>query len=181
MGDWKENMGLSEDTDVVKIYTNSQIKEEWKREADAHNRSLSRHLFILIQEARFLQQEGELSFSDPPRDPDDSVQVETRNLADLNEEVEELSSQVEKQQEMIERLEGSLPKDDGGDGFDRGLVRDILGGKGQDIGELSEALLEHPEFHSWLADELENTLYSLGANGEARYCQGHGWKLIEDG
>lgn len=29
MDDWRENLGLADDTDVVKIYTKSDINEEW--------------------------------------------------------------------------------------------------------------------------------------------------------
>ena len=180
MGDWKENMGLSDDTDVVKIYTNTQVKQEWKEEADAHNRSLSRHLFVIIQEARYLQQEGELSFPDPPREPDKSIEVETESLSELTDEIEELGSQLEEQQELIDRLEEAVSRDGSGDSFDRRLMRDVLDDEGKEFEQLTEGLLEHLEFQSWLENEVENKLYSLGADGEVRFELGQGWKIRKD-
>lgn len=162
MGDWKENIGLSDNTDVVKIYTNSQAKEEWKAEAEAHGRSLSRHLYVIIKEAQYLQQEGELSFFDPPREPDETIEIRAEGLAELKNGTEEATSRISEQQDLIEELEKSVSADKSMNSFDRGLMRKVLEKDDTTLEELSEELLQRPGFRSWLESELERLLYRLG-------------------
>ena len=59
MTGWKENMGMSQDTGLVKIYAPMSHKETWQQEADEKNyESTSKYLHELIQEARAIREEG---------------------------------------------------------------------------------------------------------------------------
>ena len=168
MSDWRTNLGLADDTDVVKIYTKSDIKEEWKQEADLHNRSLSRHLYLIIQEARWLQEQGELTFSEPSeRRMTGDLREDDDYFRELEEQVRELTSLLQNQgggsdEESVEVVEAEW-------------VRDVVE-EGQEVAGLLVSLLEHLGFRSQVEEALEKKLYELGAEGEVVYRQEQGWK-----
>jgi hypothetical protein len=169
MSDWKENLGLADDTDVAKIYTKSDIKEEWKREAELHDRSLSRHLFLIIQEARWLQKEGELTFSEPSeRRMKGNLREEDDYFRELEEQVRELTSLLQDQSDGSEK--------EAGDVVEAEWVRDLVDSEGRELDGLLDSLLEHPGFRSQIKKELEKKLYELGAEEEVVYRRRQGWK-----
>ncbi|MFU8869210.1 hypothetical protein, partial [Natronococcus sp.] len=68
---------------LVKLYPPREHKNQWQKEAEEHETSASKYLQELIQEARFLRQQGQLKIGD------------RRQVEQLRDEVDQLEQQLE--------------------------------------------------------------------------------------
>lgn len=173
MGDWKDQTGLSESTDVAKIYVREDIKQEWKDEAEEYNRSLSKHLFYLIREARLLRNEGIMNPT-LSVELDEDVDVESPGVGELEEKISELERRV---QELKEENRSQSPENTRL--MDIGLAQQVLTEKCSPLDDLVDVHIEYPEFRNRVRSDLKKSLFRLGAEGEADYVRGHGWRLEE--
>lgn len=169
MTGWKSSAGYSDDTALVKLYPPQNHKEAWREEAEERGTSMSQYCQELIQEARFLRDEGQLEIGD------------RRRVEKLQEEIEELEEQLEtladtgvnESRTDIRVNEPSLLKPD--------LVEEVLADDHQPRDELLHQLLDHPEFRQYVQRELEILLYELGNDGRAAFRRGWGWKQVGSG
>jgi len=160
MTDGQSSSGLADDTALVKIYPPQRHKEEWQEEAEERDWSTSRYCQELIQEARFLRDEGQLKLGD------------RRKVVELKERIDELEAKQANRTE-VEPDRASL--------LSRELVRTVLTDHYQGFDAVLESLLESDEFQRLVRRELESALYSLGEQGDAVFRRGKGWKLINRG
>ena len=90
MTGWKENMGMSQDTGLVKIYAPMSHKETWQQEANEKNyKSTSKYLHELIQEARAIREEGFLA----PQGSDQEVQRLKQKIEELEDRLAQTKQQ----------------------------------------------------------------------------------------
>lgn len=68
---------------LVKLYPPQEHKNQWQKEAEEHGTSASKYLQELIQEARFLRQQGKLKIGD------------RRQVEKLRDEIDQLEQQLE--------------------------------------------------------------------------------------
>lgn len=158
MTDEQSSISLSDDTGLVKLYPPKKHKNQWYEEAEERGTSASKYLQELIQEARFLRQQGQLKIGD------------RRQVDQLKDKIEHLENQLENatsttnarvdQQELVTKEE----------------TRDILTGQYTPIDRLLGRLLQDEEFRRKIRLELETQLYALGDQSEAAYRRGQGWK-----
>lgn len=162
MTGWKSSSGLSDETALVKLYPSENHKETWREEAEERDTSLSRYLQELVQEARYLREQGRLKLGD------------RRKVEELQEEVEELERQLENQ--STQQVASESP-----DLVDEELVTDVLSENYQSLDQLLQELVTHPEFQRQVRLDLETVLYSLGDDAEAVFRRGKGWKTNSGG
>jgi len=159
MNDWRTSNGLADTTDKVQVYTAQTLKQTWKEEAEELDLSVSSYVEQLVQEARFLREQGQLKLGDRRR-----VEV-------LQKEIEELERQLEN---------GTT---DSGSSEKARLVNSkqvehALTTQFQSFDEIVDSLLEQEEFRNRLRREVEAELYRQGESAQAMYRRGHGWKRI---
>jgi hypothetical protein len=79
---WKQDIGLSEDMELVKSYVPQQVKEAWKEEAKRQGVSLSKYVAAKVEQARATQA--------------------VSNNGSGNEEVEQLQQMIAELEEKLE-------------------------------------------------------------------------------
>jgi IMP dehydrogenase/GMP reductase len=158
MTGWKENMGMSQDTGLVKIYVPMSHKETWQEEADEKNyKSTSKYLHELIQEARAIRDEGFLA----PQRSDQEVQR-------LKKKIEELEDRLA---EAKQQNRDSISIDDAA------FLKQFLTEEYQTIDEVLRKVVESDTVDELLREPIEDELYFLAAREEVEFEQGHGWRL----
>lgn len=121
---------------------------------------MSQYCQELIQEARFLREQGQLKIGD------------RRKVEKLQQEVEELEDQLENRERT--RIEP-------GRVLDEETVQKVLGDNYRELDDLLEKLLEEEVFQQEVKTELGLLLYELGNQGEAAFRRGWGWKTVNGG
>jgi predicted nuclease with TOPRIM domain len=161
MTGWKTSSGISDDTALVKIYTPKTQKQTWKSEAAEHDTSMSQYLQDLIQEARYLREQGQLKLGDK------------RRVEQLQERINELETQLESQSttQVTSHTET----------VDKELAKKILSNQYTSLDQLLEDLLQHPEFRQSIRLDLEACLYQLGDQAQVVFRRGNGWKTQSKG
>ncbi len=127
---------------------------------------MSGYLQELIQEARFLRQQGQLKIGD------------RRQVEQLQERIQELEAQQQKansnpQIATPDQLPSELvtPND----------VRQVLTGNYTPLDQLLDELLALQTVRSRIKQHLKAELYSLGEQGQAAFRRGNGWKRLGGG
>jgi len=158
MTGWKENMGMSQDTGLVKIYAPMSHKKTWQQEADEKNyKSTSKYLHELIQEARAIRDEGFLA----PQDSDQEVQR-------LKKKIEELEDRLAKARQQNRE---SVTIDDAA------FLKQFLTHEYQTFDEVLQKIVESDTVDELLRGPVEDELYFLAAREEVEFEHGHGWRL----
>lgn len=147
----------SDETSLVKLYPPQNHKEAWRNEAEERGTSMSQYCQELIQEARFLREQGQLKVGD------------RRQVEKLREDVETLETQLEHQSPTS--VNHSIVSEE--------LVKEVFTDNYRSLDDLLEALLANTAFRQQIRTELEKHLYELGNCGEAAFRRGWGWKRIE--
>jgi IMP dehydrogenase/GMP reductase len=162
MTGWKENMGMSQDTGLVKIYVPMSHKETWQQEADEKNyKSTSKYLHELIQEARAIRDEGFLA----PQGSDQEVQR-------LKQKIEELEDRLAKTRQQNR---DSVTIDDAA------FLKQFLTNEYQTLDEILQHVVESDTVDELLREPIEDELYFLAAREEVKFEHGHGWRLAAGG
>ena len=158
MTGWKENMGMSQDTGLVKIYAPMSHKETWQQEADEKNyKSTSKYLHELIQEARAIRDEGFLA----PQGSDQEVQRLKRKI----EELEDRLVQAKQQSRDSVTID------------DAAFLKQFLTEEYQTFDEVLQKVVESDTVDELLREPVEDELYFLAARDEVKVEHGHGWRL----
>jgi Arc/MetJ family transcription regulator len=158
MTGWKENMGMSQDTGLVKIYAPMSHKETWQQEADEKNyKSTSKYLHELIQEARAIRDEGFLA----PQSSEQEVQR-------LKKKIEELEDRLAKTRQQ---KRDSVTIDDAA------FLKQFLTEEYQTYDEVLRRVVESDTVDELLREPIEDELYFLAAREEVEFEHGHGWRL----
>ncbi|WP_436345562.1 hypothetical protein [Natronorubrum sp. FCH18a] len=163
MTGWQTSTGVSDDTVQVQLYTPKSLKKDWQDEAENRDESMSSYLQELIQEARFLRQQGQLQIGD------------RRQVEQLQERIQELEAQQQKgdskpQIATPDQLPSELVTPDD--------VRQVLTGNYTSLDQLLDTLLNQQTVQSRIKQHLEAELYSLGEQGQAAFRRGNGWKHL---
>jgi len=162
MTGWKENMGMSQDTGLVKIYVPMSHKDTWQEEADEKNyKSTSKYLHELIQEARAIRDEGFLA----PHGSDQEVQRLKKKI----EELEDRLAQARQQSRESVTID------------DAALLKQFLSEEYQTFDELLQGIIESDTVEELLREPVEDELYFLAAREEVTFEHGHGWRLANGG
>jgi len=162
MTGWKENMGMSQDTGLVKIYVPMSHKETWQQEADEKSyKSTSKYLHELIQEARATRDEGFLA----PQGSEQEVQR-------LKKKIEELEVRLA---QARQQSRDSVTIDDAA------FLKQFLTGEYQTFDELLKRIVESDTVDELLREPIEDELYFLAACEEVTFEHGHGWRLASGG
>jgi IMP dehydrogenase/GMP reductase len=162
MTGWKENMGMSQDTGLVKIYVPMSHKETWQQEADEKNyKSTSKYLHELIQEARVCREDGFLA----PQGSDQEVQR-------LKKKVEELEDRLV---EAKQQNRDSVTIDDAA------FLKQILTDEYQTFDEILKSVVESETVNELLREPIEDELYFLATRDEVEFEHGNGWRLANGG
>lgn len=61
MNNWRSTAGVADTTDKVQVYTAQTLKQTWKEEAEELDLSVCNYVEELVQEARFLRDQGHRS------------------------------------------------------------------------------------------------------------------------
>lgn len=146
----------NESSALVKLYPPQKHKDKWYREASQHGTSASKYLQELIQEARFLRQQGQLKLGD-------------------RRQVEQLRDRIEQLEQQLENAETGEPTRDS-ELVTAETARKIINEEYAPIDQLLEDLLQDEEFQQRIRLQLETQLYNLGEQGQAVYRRGKGWK-----
>jgi len=158
MTGWKENMGMSQDTGLVKIYVPMSHKDTWQQEADEKNyKSTSKYLHELIQEARAIREEGFLA----PQDSDQEVQRLKKKIEELEDRLTE-ANQQSRDSVMID---------------DSAFLKQFLTEDYQTFDEILQKVIESDTLDELLREPVEDELYFLAAREEVEFEHGHGWRL----
>lgn len=162
MTGWKENMGMSQDTGLVKIYVPMSHEETWQQEADEKNyKSTSKYLHELIQEARAIREEGFLA----PQDSDQEVQRLRKKI----EELEDRLAQAKQQNRDTITID------------DATILKQHLTTEYQTFDEILQRVVESDTVDELLREPIEDELYFLAAREEVEFEHGHGWRLANGG
>ncbi len=162
MTGWKENMGMSQDTGLVKIYAPMSHKETWKQEADEKNyKSTSKYLHELIQEARAIRDEGFLA----PQGSDQEV----HRLKKKIEELEDRLAQAKQQSRDSVTID------------DAAFLKQFLTDEYQTFDKVLQRVVESDTVDELLREPIEDELYFLAAREEVEFEHGHGWRLADGG
>lgn len=162
MTGWKENMGMSQDTGLVKIYAPMSHKETWQREADEKNyKSTSKYLHELIQEARAIRDEGFLA----PQGSDQEVQRLKKKI----EELEDRLAQARQQNRESVTID------------DAAFLKQFLTEEYQAFDKVLQKVIESDTVDELLRGPVEGELYFLAARDEVTFEHGHGWRLADGG
>ncbi|ELY27708.1 hypothetical protein C499_09062 [Halogeometricum borinquense DSM 11551] len=140
----------------MKLYPPETHKETWKAEAEERGTSMIQYLQDLIQEARYLREQGQLKLGDK------------RKVEQLQQRVEELEQQLESQ--SSNRVTSQTQT------IDEELVEKILSENYTPFDQLLEELLKQPEFRRRVRLDLETGLYKLGDEARVVFRRGKGWK-----
>ena len=158
MTGWKENMGMSQDTGLVKIYAPMSHKETWQEEADEKDyKSTSKYLHELIQEARAIRDEGFLA----PQGSDQEVQ----QLKTKIEELEDRLAQARQQNRDSVTID------------DAAFLKQFLTEEYQTFDGVLQKVVESDTLDELLREPIEDELYFLAAREEIEFKHGHGWRL----
>ena len=158
MTGWKENMGMSQDTGLVKIYAPMSHKETWQEEADEKDyKSTSKYLHELIQEARAIRDEGFLA----PQGSDQEVQ----QLKTKIEELEDRLAQARRQNRDSVTID------------DAAFLKQFLTEEYQTFDGVLQKVVESDTLDELLREPIEDELYFLAAREEIEFKHGHGWRL----
>ena len=158
MTGWKENMGMSQDTGLVKIYVPMSHKETWQQEADEKNyKSTSKYLHELIQEARAIRDEGFLT----PQGSDQEVQRLKKKI----EELEDRLAQAKQQNRESVTMD------------DAAFLKQVLTEEYQTFDEVLQKVAGSDTADELLREPIEDELYFLAAREEVQFKHGHGWRL----
>lgn len=152
----QSNTGSGDDTALVKLYPPQKHKDQWYREASEHGTSASKYLQELIQEARFLRQQGRLKLGD------------RRQVEQLQDRIEQLEQQLENADTSDSTRDSEIVTEE--------ITRKTLKEEYASIDQLLDDLLQHEEFRQRLRLQFETQLYNLGEQGQAVYRRGKGWK-----
>jgi len=162
MTGWKENMGMSQDTGLVKIYVPMSHKETWHKEADEKNyKSASKYLHELIQEARAIGDEGFLA----PQGSDQEVQRLEKKIGELEDRLAEANQQ---NRDSVTIDDAAFPKQ-------------FLTEEYQTFDEVLQKVIESDTVDELLREPIEDELYFLAAREEVEFEHGHGWRLANGG
>jgi len=156
MSGWKSSSGISDDTALVKLYPPETHKETWQNEAEERGTSMSQYLQELVQEARYLREQGQLKLGDK------------RKVEQLQERINELESQLENQ--------SSTKVTSTTETVDEELAAKVLSDQYTPLDQLLQDLLQHPEFRQSIRLDLEASLYKLGDQAQVVFRRGNGWK-----
>jgi IMP dehydrogenase/GMP reductase len=158
MTGWKENMGMSQDTGLVKIYAPMSHKETWQEEADEKNyKSTSKYLHELIQEARAIRDEGFLA----PQGSDQEVQRLKKKI----EELEDRLAQAKQQNRDSVTIDDSA------------FLKQFLTEEYQTFDGVLQKVVESDTVDELLREPIEDELYFLADREEVEFEHGHGWRL----
>lgn len=160
MTDNDEYAKLSEDRCAVKIYPEEEVAEQWEEEADDQDISRSRYLQNLIHEARSYREHG-------------LVQTDgsQKRVQELEEEVEELRSQLEQKEAESSEAVSFDPET---------LKREVLTEEYQSLEEILQVIVESGILDDVLRQPVENQLYFLASRNDVEFETGWGWKLSEE-
>jgi IMP dehydrogenase/GMP reductase len=162
MTDWKENMDMSQDTGLVKIYAPMSHKETWQQEADEKNyKSTSKYLHELIQEARAIRDEGFLA----PQGSDQEVQRLKKKI----EELEDRLAQAKQQNRDSVTIDDSA------------FLKQFLTEEYQTFDEVLQKVIKSDTVDELLREPIEDELSFLAAREEVEFRHGHGWRLANGG
>ena len=158
MTGWRSTAGVADTTDKVQVYTAQTLKQTWKEEAEELDLSVSNYVEELVQEARFLRNQGQLKLGDRRR-----VEVLQKRIEELERQTEDNDSNGS-ENSAKPRL------------VDTQNVEQVLTRQFQSFDEVVEALLQQDEFRNQLRQQIETELYGLGESAQATYRRGYGWK-----
>jgi predicted nuclease with TOPRIM domain len=117
---------------------------------------MSQYLQELVQEARYLREQGQLKLGDK------------RKVEQLQERINELENQLESQSNTQVTSHTET--------VDEELAAKVLSDNYTPLDQLLQDLLEHPEFRQSVRLDLETSLYKLGDQAKAVFRRGNGWK-----
>jgi len=163
MTGWRTSTGVSDDTEQVQLYTPKSRKQDWQDEAEEHDKSMSSYLQELIQEARFLQQQGQLQIGDQ------------RQVQQLQTRIKELEAQQNAGSQTPnpdQRPNEVVTPDD---------VQQVLTGRYKPLEQLLDELLAQQAVRTRIKQQLEAELYRLGEHGDTAFRRGKGWKHVGGG
>jgi hypothetical protein len=159
--DWRDEVGLSDETAYVVIYPSKEHAEEWMQEAEENGYgSRSKYLYELIQEARAAREGDFLSYgADEGR-------------------VEELETKVQNLREELERERegGSADIDIEHEEFVTSFLSDTY----QPLEDLLREITESGVLTGIVKDSVEDQLFELAERDRVEYKEGYGWRLTED-
>jgi len=157
---WKETLGLADDSTRVQIICKEEHKEEWTRDAeDRDYSSRSSYLYELIEEARAYREDGFLGWE----------QAQER-IKSQEAEIERLKEEIEEQREANETALGNTA-----------VVKRQLSEQYRPLDVIIRRFIEEEDVETVLRPAIEDTLYGLAAQNEVEYQRGHGWRLSEGG
>jgi DNA polymerase II small subunit/DNA polymerase delta subunit B len=157
---WKETLGLADDSTRVQIICKEEHKEEWT--IDAKNQgysSRSSYLYELIEEARSYREDGFLGWEQAQE------RIESQEA-----EIERLEEELEDQREANETTFGNTA-----------AVKRQLSRQFKSLDKIIRQFIEEEDLESVLQPAIEDTLYGLADQNEIEYQRGHGWCLSEGG
>jgi len=159
---WKESGGFAADSEVAQVVCKEDDLEQWDKEADRNNKSRSRYLYKLIQEARSYRDHGLIG----------TGETSQKRVQELEEKVQRLEKRLEqKESESTDAIT-----------FDPETLKDeVLTGEFQSLEEVLRKVVESGVLDDALRTPVENQLYFLAANDEVEYERGWGWKLSNYG
>lgn len=149
----QSNTGSGDDTALVKLYPPQKHKDKWYCEASEHGTSASKYLQELIQEARFLRQQGRLKLGD------------RRQVEQLRDRIEQLEQQLENTETGESTCDPELVTGEN--------IRKILKKECAPIDQLLDDLLQNEEFRQRrrMLQHLGNGVYRITETGE-QYLEG---------
>lgn len=158
---WKQSGGFAADTEVAQVVAKENDIKEWDEEADRNNKSRSKYLYTLIQEARAYREHGFLG-----------AEGDQARIKELEEEISRLEVRLqEKESESTEAVS-----------FDPSTLKEnVLSENYQSLEEVLRRIVESGILDDALRQPVENQLYFLAARDEVEYKRGWGWKLVERG
>ena len=157
---WKETLGLADDSTRVQIICKEQHRDEWTKEADEKGySSRSSYLYELIEEARAYRKEGFLGWEHAQE-----------RIEELESEVEQLESELDKKKEA-NKSPLSNPA----------TVKRHLSANYRPLSDIVDEFLQEEDLEQVLRPAIEDTLYALAGQDEVEYQRGHGWRLMEGG
>jgi hypothetical protein len=153
-------LSKSDERKVVKTYALTEVKREWKSEAEEEGLSLSRYLHQLIQESRAMRKQGRLKLGD------------RRRVVELEQEVDELQTKLEN------RKQSRSNPDIGSSLIQPQMLEERLSEEYKSLDQVLKELVGNEEFQNRLRTELKSELYRLANNGRVEYRRGSGWKKL---
>lgn len=164
MTGWKQEMGVSEDTALVKSYVPQEVKETWKAEAERHGFSLSKYVAAKVEQSRAHDQLG------PDRGDEDVEKVKQ-----LKQRVTELENQLDDARSKQPNAGGAVSI------LEDGQVKQVLSHRAQTLEELLRKVIEGMAVDELIRKPVETRLYELAADGQVEFQRGSGWKLSNGG